>query len=741
MIRRRSHSSRFRSSLIAAVAVTGLMIGLSGVAVAVPQQPTPPPGSSEADGGDGPPARLPVKPPTVAPPAALPTAPGRVPLDTALRAVPTAPRSTTAQRTPSTAAPQAAAPQAAVAATPNRVGVRALVVAIDANDFGLRTWTSMLDRTGAAYDVLYAKDTPLTAESLLRADGAGRYNAVLLTDAMLVFQDAGGGYVSAFDSTEWNILWAYERDFGVRQATLFASYGTFPEDYCLRAGTEGVVGDTPLNATLTTQGRTIFNDLKTTVQIPITQSYVYRNSLASGCGGQAILTAGTAVLGVQSTSTDGRQRIALTFSSNQYLLQANLLAYGLFRWASRGLYFGEQRHFLNVDVDDWFNSTDQLSSTGVLNSNPGFSMTAHDAYNARTQQNALRSRYPLANAFRFGMAFNAGDANMSAGTACSANGGIAQLTATSRCIRNDVRWINHTLSHPTMNSTDYATSLAEINDNLTRAATLGLTTPRTVLKTGEYSGLGVYNPDDNNDVDPPTDFGLAGANVNLLRAAKDAGVKYLHGNMSFASHQAPCFNCGTRFPQAEAAGLLLVPDWPTNIAYFSTTPDEETYFYNSFYGPNGRFPSFPVNQTYSQILDSEAAQALSHIATGSLYTHTLHIGNLRDYSGGKTLATDWLDRILARYTALYSVPLLSPDWPALGSYAEYRNGHFAALGAGADAVYDRTANTVTILSPAAGGVMFSGARTAGFTTYGTEVSARITLVAGAPVTFTPTLRS
>ena len=55
--------------------------------------------------------------------------------------------------------------------------------------------------------------------------------------------------------------------------------------------------------------------------------------------------------------------MALTFTSNQYLLQSHLLTYGLFRWASRGLFLGEQRHYLNVDVDDWFNSADHLCPT------------------------------------------------------------------------------------------------------------------------------------------------------------------------------------------------------------------------------------------------------------------------------------------------------------------------------------------------------------------------------------------
>jgi hypothetical protein len=615
--------------------------------------------------------------------------------------------------------------------------VRALVVAIDSDDWGVATWKATLDRVGASYDVLYTRTTPLTSDGLVRPDGTGRYNAILLTNSNLLYPDGGGGYVSGLSDEEWNLLWAYERDYGVRQATLYSSYGTWPEDYCLRGDHEGGVGDTALTARLTTPGAGVLNYLKSSVEIPILQSYVYYDQLAAGCGGQAVLTAGTDVLGVLTTSADGRERLALTFTSNQYLLQAHLLTYGLFRWASRGLFFGEHRHYLNVDVDDWFNTSDHLYPDGTIETDPGFQLTGHDAYNTRTQQNALRSRYPLASGFTFGLAYNGGDADLMAGTRCYPNGGIDQLTSTSRCLRNDFRWINHTLTHPKMNFTDYATNRYEIDENLKVAKKLGLTVDRTVLKTPEYSGLGVYHPDPTNDIDPPTDYGLGASNTELLRAAKDLGVKYLHGNMSFSSHQPSCFNCGIVHPLEPS--LTIVPDWPTNIAYFCTTPDEETYFYNWYYGPNGKFPYWPENQTYAQVIEHETDQALTHLATGSIYTHTMHISNVHDYGGGRTLATDWADQVMAKYSSYYTVPLLTPGWPALATYTSGRNAHFAALGAGVDAVYDRAANTVTVVSPAAGKVTVSGARTAGFTTYGSEVSAPITLAANTPVTFTPSL--
>jgi hypothetical protein len=483
----------------------------------------------------------------------------------------------------------------------------------------------------------------------------------------------------------------------------------------------------------------VFDYLRSSARIPIVESYVYRTTLQAGCAATPILQVGTSVLGVTSTSTDGRERAALTFSSNLHLMQSHLLTYGLFRWATKGLYFGEQRHYLHVDVDDWFNSSDHLYTDGHIETDPGFSMTAHDAYNVYLQQLLLQLKYPLAIGFKFAMAYNGGDANLAARSTCSPSGGTAQLTATTRCLRSQFAWINHTLTHPEMNSTNYATSLAEINNNLTVAAQLGLPVDRTVLKTGEYSGLGVYNPNPDDDLNPPTDFGLMASNGEFLRAAKDAGVKYLHGNMSFASHQPACFNCAITHPMQPE--LSIVPDWPTNIAYHVTNPAEETYFYNSFYGPNGKFPYWSTNLTYAQLLDYEAGIGLAHVATGSVYTHTMHISNLRDYGSGRTLATDWTNAVMSKYSALYNVPLRNLAWPTLAKYSVDRNKHYAGIAGGVRAVYNRTTSTVTVTSPVATTVTVSGARTAGYSAYGREVSAPITLAAAASVTFTPTLRS
>ena len=618
------------------------------------------------------------------------------------------------------------------AASVDKVALRVLVIALDSADFGVATWSSVLDRVGTPYDVMLARDVPLTADRLVRSDGTGRYQAILLTNHSLLYPDGSGGYLSAFDAAEWNLLWQYERDYDIRQVSLYTAYGTFPEDYCLRAGHEGGVGDTPIEATLTGTGASLFDRLRSDTRIPISRSYVYYSSVAPDCDARPILQAGSDVLGVLSTSPDGRQRAALTFTNNQYLPQTHLLSYGLLRWATRGVLIGEQRHYLEVDVDDWFISTDHLLPDGSL-APEEFRISGTDAYATYRAQHALRRAYPLTSGFTLNLAYNGEGIQTGSPARCS-SATSDPLTSYSGCLRGQFRWINHTWSHPKMNFTTYDESYFEIQENLRAARQLRLTVPATVLKTGEYSGLGVYHPDPNNDIDPPTDHGLQASNPDLLAAARDLGVKYLHGNMSFASHQPDCFNCGIHHPLEPS--LMIVPDWPTNIAYHVTTPAEETTFYNSYYGPNGKFPYWDRDLTYPEIIAWETDVALQHVMSGSVYSHTFHQGNLREYQSGKNLTFDWLTALAAKYSAYYRVPMLTPRWPALARYVADRTSHFSTLGS-TDIIWDRAADTLTATSSQAGNVFLTGVQ-AGATGYGTEYISLVRLAAGTPLTLDPT---
>ncbi|WP_142001293.1 hypothetical protein [Amycolatopsis cihanbeyliensis] len=600
--------------------------------------------------------------------------------------LPAQPEPTRIRRVPVRGQPASPAP----AAPGSRVALRQLVIATGEGDTGLPVWRQVLDRIGTPYDVLLAGSERLNRQRLVRPDGVGRYSAILLTGNGLLHRDTGGGYRSGFTPAEWRALWEYERTFQVRQVALNTAPGTAPEDYCLRAVREHEVGSDPVRATLPRAGAELFDYLDPGGRLPILRSYVYRTRLASDCAARPILTAGKDVLGVLSTAPDGRQRAALTFTPGPDELATDLLGYGLLRWATRGVFLGERRHWINVDVDDWFNTTLRRRADGTDES---FRLDGGDAAAAALRQHDLRERHPLAGDFRLNLPYNGSRLDSDAPAQCSAAGTPDPLTSYSRCLAGEFRWINHTLTHPPMDFTDYQRNREEILRNLNAAASIGLPVPATVLKTPEYSGLGVYNPDPKSLAEA-TDHGLEKSNRELLRAASELGVRYLHGDLSYPSHQPDCFNCGIHHPLQP--DVLVVPDWPTGIGFAASTPAEQAASYNSRY---------ETELGYHEIVAAEAGLALRHLASGSAYAHTLHQGNLHAYDGQHSLTFDWLEEVLARYDELFAVPLKNPEWTELAEYVEARNAHFAELDAGADAVWDRASGAVT-LSPETTGSMF-----------------------------------
>jgi hypothetical protein len=631
------------------------------------------------------------------------------------------------------------------------MALRQLVIATGPDDIQLPTWKAVLDRIGTPYDVLYARTGAFTRNSLVRSDGAGRYNAVLLTSAALLVPDGNGTYASAFSPSDWAVLWDYERRYHVRQVSLNSGGGTYPEETCLREVSEGATsaGSAPIR--LTTAAVAIFDYLRPDASLPLANSYVYRTALAPGCDVEPWLTFDGDVVGAVSTR-DGRERAALTFSMAAGQPLEELLGYGLLRWATRGIFLGEQRHWLNVDVDDWFNSNTHVAPK-VAQTDPDldaknakvFRMTGPEALAISQAQQTLGARYPVAAGFMLNLAYNGGDINPQAPAQCSSQNTPDPLTSYSRCLMGQFRWINHTLTHAGLDATSYPQTYAEISQNLAAAAEIGLPVPLDVLKTPAYSGLGIKQRSSAEVSANGVAGDLRDSNPNLLKAAGKLGVTYLHGDLSFPGHRPDCFNCGKTFPTQP--DLFLVPDWPTNIFWQAIDPVEETAGYNVIYGRGGSIGGPDgVNRTYEQIIDAEAGQTLQHIMQGSAYVHTLHQTNLHVYAPGHSLAFDWINAVVAKYSAYYRVPLANPDWDALAAYVRGRTRHFATIKHGPDALWNRVTNVITYTPTADSTLFVTGlaTRRAGTTDqdgtdeadhYGTDSVSRVGAAAGTGISY------
>ncbi len=597
------------------------------------------------------------------------------------------------------------------------VDLKILLVSATGTDPELDAIRRTLETMGTPFDVMVAKDVPLDDAYLVDAsNGVGKYSGIILTSGNLGY-DTGNGWVSAFDGAEWNRLWGYELNYGVRQVTLNAFPSNYPENYGFDFdSTNAVNGDTyPVD--ITDAGRDVFNYVTDAAQIPLRYSWVYRAKLSANSTATPLITdpAG-GILALRSDSTDGRERIVTTYSLNQHMIHTQMITYGLIRWVSQDKFIGARQVFLHADVDDWFQHSDQWNpAIGGIDENV-FRIDEKDVWNTYLLQNKLGRTYPLIKGFKLAIAFNGQQANPKAPRRCFIYwGSVDPLTSASKCMRRSFDWINHTFTEQDMDFTDYATSLTEIKKNFKLGKTLRLKMSKKALVTGTHSGLGYYpeiQPDGSSIF---VDHGLNASNPNLLKALKDSKVRYLAANISVPSQIPPCSSCGITHPMEPE--IFLIPRYPTNVFYYSTTPEEETSAYNTIYGPNGTAPFWDHDFNYSEILDFETDIALLHMIRYEPFPHFFHQANLRKYQPGKNLVFDWTEALMEKYSKLFKLPVVNKSWNNLGKHIERQTRFYFADRQG---TWNRITKQITLTSSTGGPMIFTGIKFGSSSVYGTE---------------------
>ncbi len=611
-----------------------------------------------------------------------------------------------------------------LAFTPSsRVELRLLVVSANAADSSLSAVTTLLDTMGVPFETLLAEQDTLTEARLVAANGDGRYQGVVLTDGGLGYFD-GQNWVSAFSDDEWHLLWDYESAFKVRQLTLTGFPGTNPEDYGLRVTGYQDTTNAPYPVALTSAGRDVFKSVQPLAQVPLRHAYTYLAGLETATGVTAtplLQDAAGNTVAALSPSQDGRERLILTTAQSPYLVHTQLLGYDLVDWVTQGVFLGQRKAYLQVDVDDWFSTSDRWNPDTLTNDEDVFRMSASDALATLTQQTALRNRFPLARDFKYVQAFNGAYADLKAPASCDPNASSPDpLTSVTRCMAADTYWLNHTYHHDDMDFTSYITSKLEIASNHNVAKSLGLNAAGTYrsrsLLTGGHSGLGYYYDAAQGKW---VEGGLTASNQALLDAAYASGVRYMGSNYSLQSNRGSCASCGVRHPLKP--GIMLLPRFPTNVFYNVTTPDEALSEYNYIYGPHGVAPYWSHDLSYNEFLDAETDIALYHLLSHSPYPHFFHQANLKEYVSGRSLVYDWLERLTERYSELSAVPLVTMKWDDLAKSVDRRTS-FAE--AGAAGVWDRASGRVTLRAENGGYLLATGVAFGSRELYAGEVLAQ-----------------
>jgi hypothetical protein len=508
----------------------------------------------------------------------------------------------------------------------DQIDLKVLVLSADGNEANLPAIKQVLDYLGTPYEVYIAAQTPggLTADKLYQGVHA-YYQAVILTTGELVYYN-GSTYVSALNQTEWQKLWNFEALFGIRQVCWYV----FPTPALGFNGTFEArdTSTSPVTARWTLAGKSAFPYVNGEGTLKIQNAYTYLSGAATDGLSQTLLEddAGHALALIRSFP-DGRQVLSCTFDSNQYLRHNLVLAYGLVRWACKGLFLGERHAYMAAQVDDVFLATAMYPA-----GSGDYRITGADGQAVKNWQNAVRNRPTMAQ-FAIDMAFN-GAGSQPGYTDPEPD----TLTPFLMANQADFKWISHTDTHADLDAVTALFARGEQTRNTTRARDLGLLTyDRRSIVNPRYTGLN---------------------NPNAMKGLYDAGVRFCVADSSYPQYANPSPNVG--IPNPHQPGILMIPRRATNLYFNVSTPAEWTGEYNQIYRSFwGR------DLTYQEILDQESELMLGYLLRGETAPLMFHQANLRAYDGVRSLMGDLIDRTLDKYEPLVKTPVLSPTMDKL----------------------------------------------------------------------------
>jgi hypothetical protein len=510
-----------------------------------------------------------------------------------------------------------------------------LVVSATTNDAALPAIRQALDFLGTPYTVHVASAQPgtLTADRL--ASGTrGFYSSVMLTDAALAYSPDGATWTSALSPAEWTALNQYEVDFAARRLN-WSGYPNPDTGFNWPTAAYDSTGNAAVG-TWSAAAKASFPYLVTTNAFAVSNVWTYlATPLDTNTTVWLADAQGHALIAVQKLG--GREVLSLTFDNAPWLIHSTVLAHGLVTWANKGLFLGERHTYLSAQVDDVF-LADEMWPGGE------FRQSAKD-WQATINWQAKFNTRTLGRNFRYDMAFNG------LGTVAGEYEND-DLTPFVRTNKSMFKWISHTFTHTNLNTVDYATALSEITKNNQTAGNLGLPNySRMNMVTPQISGL---------------------QNPQFIKAAYDAGIRYLVSDTSIPSHRAASPNTG--LPNWVEPRILMIPRHANNLFYNVSTPaewvSEYNYIYNGYWGRD---------LSYAEILDNQADLLLGFLLKGDVSPLMFHQPNLRDYNGqGNTLLGDLLDAVANKYERLYNFPALSPTMNNLATTLQQRMNYNAS---------------------------------------------------------------
>lgn len=499
----------------------------------------------------------------------------------------------------------------------DRIDLRLLVLCPHRQDPNLRALCAIMDYAGMRYDVLATSEAELSRERLWQGTHARYQGIVLSTGYFAEWNAALADWYDPLDDEEWNALHAYQARFGIRLASFCGVPRVSATTNALTVHQPAADEEGTLELTLTEAGRQVFWYLNGACRIPVLSGTAIAVAPLTLASAPLLEGADGRPYGALWTTKEGCEYLALTLGHNEYALHTLLLGYGVLNWVTRGVFLGERRVTLSVQIDDIFTSNQLWATGGTAGDTAGagqvYRLTADDVQALVRWLDRVQEQRN-AHAVTLSLAFN--------GAAATPVPVDKQAIDAFVAHRRRFHWINHGYTHLLLDGAERAAGLLEIQRNHETARLLELSPYEPdCMVTADMSGL---------------------TNPAFLSAAAECGIRFLVCDTSRPGWNNPAPNTPIRSSVEPA--ITMIPRHPNNLFYDVATPEAWQEQYNQTYRS-----FWQRDLSIGEIVRLEANQILLYLLRGDHDPLMFHQANLRAYDGEHSLLTDLLDEVLALY--------------------------------------------------------------------------------------------
>jgi hypothetical protein len=564
-----------------------------------------------------------------------------------------------------------------------------LVIAKDSSSAG--SATSGLNAYGIPYTTLLVPQAgvPLPA---LNSSNVGNYGGIVV--AAEVSYDYGGttGYQSALTTDQWNQLYAYQLEYGVRMVQWDVypgpKFGASAVDGgCCATGVEQLMSFTDTSdfptaglrtgATVSTQG--LWHYAATITNTTSTKQIA---KFAAGSGTSGDTTA--AVI----NNFDGREQMAFFIGfATDWSATSNYLQHAWITWITRGLYAGHRRVNLNTQIDDMFLESDIYKPNGTT-----FRIKVADMQGISAWVPTINAKMNPGSSYFVEVGHNGNGnieqaSNTDAGSTVCKGGGIeydsppdtplefkkplgtgTNLWApnptaydwSTACTQLDalLNWwanpsnrdlyghISHTFTHEEQNNATYSDIFKEISFNQAWLKQNGLDQAKW------FTGNGII---------PPAITGLH--NGDALKAWWDNGIRNCVGDNTrpvLMNQQNPMWPYFTTVESDGFAGMQVNGRWATRIYYNCDLPDCTVQEWIDTSAGSGNF---------ADLLAIEKADTMRHLFGLWHDGYMFHQANLRNsdvppitingVSAKYSIFQAWVETMVQEFVRLVDWPLVT----------------------------------------------------------------------------------